>query len=41
MAAASRVNTENTWPGAMLSRTLVAYYVSLAAILLVLMMLVR
>lgn len=31
----------NTWPGAMLSRTLVVYYVSLAVILLVVMALVR
>ena len=31
----------NTWSGAMLSRTLLVYYVSLAAILLVLMVLVR
>lgn len=31
----------NTWPGAMFSRTLFVYYVSLAALLLLLMALVR
>lgn len=40
---ASRFKSDprNTWPGAMFSRTLLVYYVSLAVLLLVMMVLVR